>query len=79
VTVATRSASAGVRPSRWDDGQARFYAATIESSDYVERLAPLLGPGWGDFLDVGAGSGALGGRLANAGSRWQAVEPQPAM
>lgn len=79
MTVATRSASAGVRPSRWDDGQARFYAETIESSDYVERLAPSLGPRWDDFLDVGAGSGALGGRLANAGSRWQAVEPQPAM
>lgn len=79
MTVATRSASTGVRPSRWDDGQARFYAQTIESSDYVERLAPLLGPRWDDFLDIGAGSGALGGRLANAGSRWQAVEPQPTM
>jgi hypothetical protein len=79
MTVACATADMRMRPSRWDDGQARFYAETIESSDYVERVAPLLAPRWDDFLDVGAGSGALGGRLANAGSRWQAVEPQPAM
>lgn len=79
MTMAACAARIGVRPSRWDDGQARFYAETIASSDYAERVAPLLGPRWDDFLDVGAGSGALGARLAQTGSRWQAVEPQPAM
>lgn len=79
MTVASFLADMGVRPSRWDDGQACFYAETIESSDYVERVAPLLGPPWTDFVDVGAGSGALGARLVGDGGRWMAVDPQPAM
>lgn len=79
MTLASFSEDTGVRPSRWDDGQARFYAETIESSDYVDRVAPLLGPPWKDFLDVGAGSGALGARLVGDGGRWAAVDPQPAM
>lgn len=79
MTVASFSEYTGVRPSRWDDGQARFYAETIESSDYVDRVAPLLGPPWKDFVDVGAGSGALGARLVGDGGRWAAVDPQPSM
>lgn len=79
MTVAAPAGGSRIRPQRWDDVQARFYAETIAASDYVERLAPLMGTGWTDFVDIGAGSGALGSRLASAGARWQAVEPQPAM
>lgn len=68
-----------VRPSGWDDRQASFYAQTIEASDFVERVAPWLGSRWEDFLDVGAGSGALGARLVSDAGRWAAVEPQGAM
>lgn len=79
MTVATDARSGEVLPTRWDDSQARFYAETLEVSDYVERVAPLLGAHWDDFLDIGAGSGALGARLVCDGGVWKAVEPQPAM
>lgn len=79
MTSATLDRHTGVAPTRWDDGQARFYAETVESSDYVARVAPLLDARWDSFLDVGAGSGALGVRLIRDDSHWQAVEPQPAM
>jgi len=70
---------AEVQPSGWSDAQARFYAETIASSDYVERVVSLLPGPWPDVLDVGAGSGALVSRLVADGGRWLAVEPQPAM
>jgi len=70
---------AQVQPGGWNDAQARFYVATIASSDYVERVVPLLPGPWPDILDVGAGSGALVSRLVADHGRWLAVEPQPAM
>jgi hypothetical protein len=59
-----------------------IYAAGIDTSDYVARVAPLvrqLVPQIGDLLDVGAGGGQLGRALRRPGHRWSAVEPNPAM
>lgn len=58
----------------WADAAARVHADLVESSDFVERVAPLLGPQRNDLLDIGAGNGLLGARLMARGGRWQAVE-----
>jgi hypothetical protein len=79
VTHPNAAQEGRVRPFRWDDDQALFYAGTIASSDYAERVAPMLDACRTSLLDVGAGSGVLGSRLAQTGSEWHAVEPQPAM
>jgi len=59
-----------------------LYAAGIDSSDYVARVAPLVRQSvreTGDLLDVGAGGGQLGYALRTPGRRWTAIEPSPRM
>jgi SAM-dependent methyltransferase len=59
-----------------------LYAAGIDSSDYVARVAPLVRQGvgeTGDLLDVGAGGGQLGYALRTPGRRWTAIEPSARM
>lgn len=68
-----------VRPAGWNAAQADFYAETIAASDYAEVVAPHLRGPVDDFLDVGAGSGLIAGRVLGDGARWTAVEPEPAM
>lgn len=68
-----------VRPAGWNAAQADFYAETIAASDYAEVVAPHLRGPIDDFLDVGAGSGLIAGRVLGDGARWTAVEPEPAM
>lgn len=60
----------------------RLYAAGIDTSDYVARVAPAiaaLGADIGDLLDIGAGGGQLGSALREPGRRWIAVEPSAVM
>jgi hypothetical protein len=59
-----------------------LYAAGIDTSDYVARVAPLVRQGvgeTGDLLDVGAGGGQLGYALRTPGRRWTAIEPSARM
>lgn len=75
---------AGAPPSPEPDGidPLERYAAGIDTSDYVARVAPLIRaavPQVGDLLDIGAGGGQLGARLREAGRAWSAVEPAPVM
>jgi hypothetical protein len=60
-----------------------LYAAAIDTSDYVARVAPVarrLVPEVGELLDVGAGGGQLGAALrGSSGSPWSAIEPSPIM
>jgi len=59
-----------------------LYAAAIDTSDYVSRLAPVvrqLVPDVGTLLDVGAGGGQLGAALCPPGVAWTAIEPAPTM
>src|SRR5215510_9144578 len=59
-----------------------LYAAAIDTSDYVARLAPVvrrLVPRVGELLDVGAGGGQLGAALQDRAFPWAAVEPSAAM
>lgn len=59
-----------------------LYAAAIDTSDYVARVAPVarrLVPDVGELLDVGAGGGQLGAALRGVDSPWSAIEPSPAM
>ena len=59
-----------------------LYAAAIDTSDYVARVAPLvrlLVPVRGELLDVGAGGGQLGASLHEPGLPWTAIEPSPTM
>ncbi len=59
-----------------------LYAAGIDTSDYVARVAPLVRrsvPAIGDLLDIGAGGGQLGGALRDPRRRWTAVEPSASM
>ncbi len=59
-----------------------LYASAIDTSDYVARVAPLIGrlaPDIGDLIDIGAGGGQLGAALRSPGSRWTAIEPSPTM
>ena len=55
-----------------------LYAAAIDTSDYVARVAPLIRRSVddiGDLLDVGAGGGQLGRALRAPNRRWTAIEP----
>jgi SAM-dependent methyltransferase len=59
-----------------------LYAAAIDTSDYVVRLAPVvrrLVPWTGQMLDVGAGGGQLGAALQDRAFPWTAIEPSAAM
>src|SRR4029077_1733459 len=59
-----------------------LYAAGIDSSDYVARVAPLIRQRLGqtgDLLDVGAGGGQLGHALRASTRRWTAIEPSARM
>ena len=59
-----------------------LYAAAIDTSDYVVRVAPLVRasvPDIGDLLDVGAGGGQLGQALRVPGRTWTAIEPSSNM
>lgn len=59
--------------------QARFYLAMMDQSDYAARLAPLVGNGLVDVLDIGAGGGHITRRCLAPGARWLAVDPNPVM
>ena len=55
-----------------------LYAAAIDTSDFVARVAPLIHRGVGDIgdlLDIGAGGGQLGCALRAPHRRWTAIEP----
>lgn len=55
-----------------------LYAAAVDTSDYVARVAPLVRQSVsdiGDLLDIGAGGGQLGRALRAPGRRWTAIEP----
>lgn len=55
-----------------------LYAAAIDTSDFVARVAPLIRQSVrdiGDLLDIGAGGGQLGRALRAPNSRWTAIEP----
>ena len=59
-----------------------LYAAAIDTSDYVARVAPLIRQSArdiGDLLDIGAGGGQLGRALRAPHRRWTAVEPSSNM
>jgi len=59
-----------------------LYASAIDTSDYVEALAPLIRqavPEVGRLLDVGAGGGQLGMAIHEASRSWTAIEPSPSM
>ena len=59
-----------------------LYAAAIDTSDYVARVAPLVRagvPDIGDLLDVGAGGGQLGSALRDSHRQWTAIEPAASM
>lgn len=59
-----------------------LYAAAIDTSDYVAKVAPLVRaavPATGDLLDIGAGGGQLGHALRQPGRRSVAVEPSSRM
>ncbi|MBK5959986.1 hypothetical protein CCR97_17505 [Rhodoplanes elegans] len=59
-----------------------LYAAGIDASDYVTKVAPVVRrhvPAVGDLLDIGAGGGQLGGALRDPAAAWTAVEPAPVM
>ena len=59
-----------------------LYAAAIDTSDYVARVAPLVRarvPDIGDLLDVGAGGGQLGSALRDPHRQWTAIEPAASM
>jgi hypothetical protein len=59
-----------------------LYAAAIDTSDYVARLAPLVRArvsDIGDLLDVGAGGGQLGSALRDPHRQWTAIEPAASM
>src|SRR4051812_21975517 len=59
-----------------------LYAAAIDTSDYISRVAPQvrrLVPATGRLLDVGAGGGQLGAALQDRLAPWTAAEPSPVM
>jgi hypothetical protein len=59
-----------------------LYAAAIDTSDYVSRVAPQarrLVPDIGKLLDVGAGGGQLGAAMQDRAFPWTAIEPAPVM
>jgi SAM-dependent methyltransferase len=73
--------SAAASPAKAIDAL-ELYAAAIDTSDYVAKVAPLLRravPDLGDLLDVGAGGGQLGRALRQPGRRSVAIEPSARM
>jgi hypothetical protein len=59
-----------------------LYAAGIDHSDYVARVAPLIRRSVhhiGDLLDVGAGGGQLGDAVRVPEHPWTAIEPSARM
>src|SRR5262245_27596332 len=59
-----------------------LYAAAVDTSDYVARVAQLIRQGVGeigDLLDIGAGGGQLGRALRAPDRRWTAIEPSARM
>lgn len=59
-----------------------LYAEGIDTSDYVNNVAPLIREAVnevGDLLDVGAGAGQLGSALHTHSRHWVAIEPDPYM
>jgi hypothetical protein len=59
-----------------------LYAAAVDVSDYIARVAPLVRQSVGsigDLLDVGAGGGQLGRALRAPNSQWTAIEPASSM
>src|SRR5258708_19680009 len=78
-SVSALSSSAG---RRRDIDPLELYASAIDTSDYVDRVAPVvrrLLPEIGELLDVGAGGGQLGAALQDRTLPWTAIEPSPAM
>jgi hypothetical protein len=64
------------------DDAIELYAAAIDTSDFVERVAPAIRrnvPAIGRLLDIGAGGGQLGNALRDSKLRWTAVEPSVKM
>jgi len=69
-------------PDRPDIDPLELYAAAIDTSDYISRVAPQvrrLVPDIGRLLDVGAGGGQLGASLQDRALPWTAIEPSPTM
>ena len=69
-----------------DGGEAidplELYASGIDSSDYAQRVVPIMRdalPKVGDLLDIGAGGGQLGQLLRDPARSWVAVEPGAVM
>jgi hypothetical protein len=59
-----------------------LYAAAIDTSDYVAKVAPLVRGAVsvvGDLLDIGAGGGQLGHALRQPDKRSIAIEPSSRM
>jgi hypothetical protein len=59
-----------------------LYAAGVDTSDYVSRVAPLIRRSVGeigDLLDIGAGGGQLGAALRTPNRCWTAIEPSAGM
>lgn len=59
-----------------------LYAAAVDTSDYVARVAPLVRQSVGeigDLLDVGAGGGQIGSALRVPNRGWTAIEPSAGM
>lgn len=74
----------GAPPSPEPDGvdPLERYAAGIDTSDYVARVAPLIQaavPSIGELLDIGAGGGQLSASLRVPGRAWSVIEPAPLM
>ena len=83
VLLSVLSSDPAERPlPRPDIDPLALYAAAIDTSDYVARVAPLVRArvaDIGDLLDVGAGGGQLGSALRNPRCRWTAIEPAASM
>jgi hypothetical protein len=76
------------KPTRGPVGAAQdtdpieLYAAAIDTSDFVARVAPLIRQSVcdiDDLLDIGAGGGQLGRALRAPNCRWTAIEPSSNM
>jgi hypothetical protein len=80
--------AAALKPARGLVGAAQgtdpiaLYAAAIDTSDFVARVAPLIHQSVrdiGDLLDIGAGGGQLRRALRAPNCRWTAIEPSSNM
>jgi hypothetical protein len=80
--IATDCMSATLDRARKAIDPLELYAAAIDTSNYVERVAPFIRQDVhpvGDLLDIGAGGGQLGHAVRDRGRRWTAVEPSATM